>query len=92
MKMTDFFDNFKKENANNLDKAIVSLCRENDWFQTDEDWLGIVADGCYYCLGDPSAKIEKIINMPTTEHELTENENEAEEIFHAAGKTFYVIV
>ena len=58
---TQYFDNFKKENKDNLDSALVSLCRKNGWYQTDEDWLGIIADNKYYCLGDPSAPIKEII-------------------------------
>ena len=90
--MKDFFDNFKKENKEDLENLLINLCKKNGWFLTDQDWLGIIADGKYYCLGDPSDKIEKIIIAETTEHELVECEDDADEVFSSEGETFYVSI
>lgn len=66
------FDKLKQKysNSGDFEAALVKLSRSGDFGVCDKDYLGIIQDDTYYCLGDPTTDWEVIQAQETTEHKI----------------------
>lgn len=92
----EFLDNWKKQvivgTEDELYEAVGALCTEKEWPVGDHDPLGLVADGNYYCLGDPSSTLKEMIEQKTTSHQVVWDDDRASDYERILldGKVYFV--